>query len=54
MKNKKNKKAIEQDMLVWTLIAIFVLVVAVILYIVWKDKIINAIKYAIDFFRFRG
>ena len=53
MRLRKNKKALEMEMIGWWVIALAVLVILVIGVVYLKSKGINMIDYVKDLFRFR-
>lgn len=53
-KLRKDKKAIEIEMLGWWIIALAVLVILIIAAIILKSKGISAIDYIKNLFRFKG
>ena len=55
MKNlKKDKKAMELEMLGWWIIAIVVLVIIIVGIVILKSKGISALDYIKSLFRFKG
>lgn len=51
--NKKNKKAIELEVLAWWIMGLLVLVIAVVAAVYMKSKGLSAINYIKGLFRFR-
>lgn len=52
--NKKNKKAIEIEMLVYWLIAVAILVLIIVVYLILKGKGTSALEFIKSLFRFKS
>lgn len=54
MEKKKNKKAIEMDMLAWWLIGLVALVILILAIMVLRGKGAGALDFIKDLFRFKS